>query len=325
MDPSFMELMKHEGINTVYKDKDGQIVVGIETADHAAMMIKKSVITSDMKVEVVGEIVPMVVPSIKSTKDKWRPAPGGVSIGHYNITAGTLGMLVRKKDTGEVLILSNNHVLANSNAGKAGDIIYQPGPYDLDGGDDSPCIFSRGVAGFFNGCYWLVSKFHPNGRPTTRFKAYDSDWSQYVIGNLHSFYPIDFSGGTNVIDAALAKPLEPLDEYVKDEVLGIGKPLEVRTPSIGLPVWKSGRTTGVTNNTIKTVDGTVKVSYGGNLTAIFVHQIFTDNMVSGGDSGSVLFEDPTQHPVGLVFAGSNKISIMNPISEVFKWGNLEVL
>ncbi len=60
-----------------------------------------------------------------------RPVKPGYSIGHYKITAGTLGALVR--DTCppcRVHILSNNHVLANSNAAAIGDPILQPGPYD---------------------------------------------------------------------------------------------------------------------------------------------------------------------------------------------------
>jgi hypothetical protein len=58
----------------------------------------------------VGEIV-----ALQTRTDRWRPAPGGVSIGHYKITAGTLGVLVRDVETNEMLILSNNHVMANSN------------------------------------------------------------------------------------------------------------------------------------------------------------------------------------------------------------------
>ncbi len=59
---------------------------------------------------------------------RMRPAKGGCSIGHYNITAGTFGCLARRK--GEEFILSNNHVLANEKKGSTGDPILQPGPYD---------------------------------------------------------------------------------------------------------------------------------------------------------------------------------------------------
>src|SRR2546427_1428491 len=59
---------------------------------------------------------------------KVRPAMGGLSIGHYAVTAGTLACLV--KDAGETFILSNNHVLANENRGTEGDPILQPGRFD---------------------------------------------------------------------------------------------------------------------------------------------------------------------------------------------------
>ena len=57
-----------------------------------------------------------------------RPAPAGVSIGHYQVSAGTFGALVR--EGGEVYILSNNHVLANEGRAQEGDPILQPGKYD---------------------------------------------------------------------------------------------------------------------------------------------------------------------------------------------------
>src|SRR3989338_2088245 len=50
---------------------------------------------------------------LASNRMRARPARGGASIGHYKITAGTLGCLVRDKKSGKTLILSNNHVLAN--------------------------------------------------------------------------------------------------------------------------------------------------------------------------------------------------------------------
>ncbi len=60
-----------------------------------------------------------------------RPARPGYSIGHFNITAGTFGCLVRETCYPcRTLILSNNHVLANSNAASIGDPILQPGPFD---------------------------------------------------------------------------------------------------------------------------------------------------------------------------------------------------
>lgn len=61
-------------------------------------------------------------------KGRYRPAPGGVSVGHFRITAGTIGCLVKKG--GLLFVLSNNHVLADVNQGRPGDPIVQPGPFD---------------------------------------------------------------------------------------------------------------------------------------------------------------------------------------------------
>ncbi|GEM_PF-135283 len=69
--------------------------------------------------------------ALTSPRDRFRPTiPAGVSIGHYLVTAGTIGGIVFDKTTGEPLILSNNHVLANSNFATVGDPILQPGPTD---------------------------------------------------------------------------------------------------------------------------------------------------------------------------------------------------
>jgi hypothetical protein len=61
-----------------------------------------------------------------------RPLLPGYSVGHFRITAGSLGCFVKTK-AGEARILSNNHVLANENDAKKGDAILQPGV--SDGGD----------------------------------------------------------------------------------------------------------------------------------------------------------------------------------------------
>ena len=72
-------------------------------------------------------------------RSKVRPAKGGVSIGHIRVTAGTLGCLVRRGY--EVLILSNNHVLANENEDHLDDPILQPRP--VDGGRYPDDVLAR--------------------------------------------------------------------------------------------------------------------------------------------------------------------------------------
>ena len=68
-------------------------------------------------------------PSLTPT-DRWpRPVPIGVSTGHPDFTAGTIGARV-KDAAGKVYALSNNHVYADENHASIGDNVLQPGPYD---------------------------------------------------------------------------------------------------------------------------------------------------------------------------------------------------
>ncbi|MGB0513901.1 MAG: hypothetical protein ACPGJE_03570, partial [Wenzhouxiangellaceae bacterium] len=50
----------------------------------------------------------------------------GSSLGHFRVSAGTLGCFVSDRSSGERGVLSNNHVLANLNRARAGDEIRQP-------------------------------------------------------------------------------------------------------------------------------------------------------------------------------------------------------
>ncbi|MBS3900078.1 MAG: hypothetical protein KGZ54_03220 [Dethiobacter sp.] len=66
---------------------------------------------------------------------KMRPAQPGLSIGHHFFSTGTFGAVAFDNQSGEKLILSNNHVLANAtngsdNLARVGDAILQPGRQD---------------------------------------------------------------------------------------------------------------------------------------------------------------------------------------------------
>ncbi len=68
-----------------------------------------------------------------------EPMRGGISISdEYHHTYGTLGGLVSDRATGDLMILSNWHVLAADWGARAGQRIYQPGR--LDGGSGSDVI-----------------------------------------------------------------------------------------------------------------------------------------------------------------------------------------
>lgn len=60
--------------------------------------------------------------------DRWRPAPGGVSVSHPRVTAGTLSAFLWLD--GKAYIVSNSHVIADGGQAEVGDSVLQPGSFD---------------------------------------------------------------------------------------------------------------------------------------------------------------------------------------------------
>jgi hypothetical protein len=181
-------------------------------------------------------------------------------------------------------VLSNNHVLANSNAAALGDPIVQPGPYD--GGkapQDTIAILERFVPINFSGGNNLVDA------------ATGWAWPDRVRKEL-----VYVSGGKLVY-------------------FNVGNTPVAAVP--GLAVGKTGRTTQLTSGRVTAVGVTVNVSYGGGRVAKFVNQIAvraaSGDFSQGGDSGSLIWTwDSRRAPVGLLFAGGGGTTFANRIGDV---------
>jgi hypothetical protein len=245
-------------------------------------------------VPVSTQVTGMFVAFSDPTK-RARPAPMGFSVGHPAITAGSIAVPV-VDGSANVYVLSNNHVLANSNDAAIGDAALQPGPFDGGTAADQ-------------------------------------------IGTLAAFKPIDFSGGNNTIDAAIAlltSPADVLTSTPTDD--GYGPPgttiwgdangdgsFDDRTALLGLLVQKYGRTTKLTHGQITGVNATVDICYEVLIifcvkSARFVDQLIIEpgGFSGGGDSGSLIVsDDANKSPVGLLFAGSSTQTIANRIDLVF--------
>jgi hypothetical protein len=246
--------------------------------------------------------------ALQTPRDRWRPAPGGVSIGHYRISAGTLGVIVRDRATGVRLILSNNHVLANSNDAQPGDAILQPGGADggkVDG--DTIAMLERFVPILFNteGGQCNVAAGY----------AHLGNVIAAILGSSHRVEPIHVNPqATNLVDAAVARPVN--DDDVLDEILVIGGIEGTRPGELGMPIRKSGRTTGFTTGEIVAIGATVNVNFGTGRIATFEGQFIAGPMSQGGDSGSLVVAGDSPHAVGLLFAGSPQTTIFSPIQPV---------
>lgn len=230
-----------------------------------------------------AEVAPLIL------QNRVRPVMGGYSIGHYRITAGTLGLCVRDRFYGSsnrhFFILSNNHVLANCNYARIGDPILQPGTYD--GGH------------------------HPKD----------------TIARLSRYVPINYNRGINLVDAAIAQV--NFSNCTREIYwLGYVKAMVSRKTMIRnfieairnrrkINVQKTGRTTDYTVGWIEGLNATVNVRYPGNRIARFMDQIIIKpgEFSAPGDSGSLIL-DVDENALGLLFAGSSTHTIANHIEHV---------
>lgn len=272
----------------------GAPAVNIYVKEAISVDEAKSLIVDSMGVSSVSSddiplnIIVSGVIEAQNHRRKYRPTPCGVSVGHFRITAGTIGCLARGRRTPRdrrVLMLSNNHVLANSNSSRFGDSIIQPGR--ADGG---------------------VS---PRDR----------------VAILERFIPINFSGGANFVDAAtgwcwhrLVRREELYERSGRNFLYRISN--RVVGCRRNLIVGKSGRTTGLTRGQVVDCNATIRVNYRPRI-ALFRDQIairgIGGNFSAGGDSGSVIWTwDSRRNPVGLLFAGGGGLTFANKMTRVVR-------
>lgn len=265
-------------------------------------LIPKSYEDVDTDVIEVGEIH-----AHQERTDRWRPIPGGVSIGHYKVTAGTMGCMVRDRASNERLILSNNHVLANSNDAAVGDAILQPGT--ADGGRvelDLVANLER-----FQPIQFTVE---PPSCSIAMLITRILNKIAELLGSRHRLTAIQQNPqAINSMDAAVASPLNGIE--ISDDILDIGVVGGTAPATLGMRVRKSGRSTGFTTGQITVIDATVDVNYGQSA-ARFENQLISTSMSAPGDSGSLLVAQDSLLAVGLLFAGSDQVTIFNPIQEV---------
>jgi len=304
----------------------------------------------------VLEIGVMHAQQASTPRSRWRPViPGGVSLGHHQVTAGTLGALVYDRATGEPLLLSNNHVLANSNDARPGDPIIQPGASD---GGLSPADVVGHLLRFLPLAYveTVTQPTPPNPQPTppspqptpptggtpgadapqgcfslvmTLGAALNKANNPQALSAAQSAAPFAPAAPTSVsfqqsvpenrLDAAVARPAPGVQ--FSPEVLGIGRVLGTRPPALGMRVRKMGRTTNLTEGTINLLNATIDVGYNtlaGPRTARFVGQVITSSISQGGDSGALVFDADSGQVVGLLFGGSSLASIFTPIDRVLE-------
>ncbi len=266
---------------------------GLENSTQLDTIKKKA--RGEVDVRYIGRVLKFATPA---QQKRARPLKIGVSVGHFKITAGTLGCFVRgldPKDNKAEMILSNNHVLANENRAKDGDAVLQPGC--VDGGED------------------------PGDQ----------------VATLSRFVRLKKTGA-NLVDAAVAALDAGIEFNAKTlaglggSLAGVGEPFLDE----GTPVGKIGRTTATTTGMMTAFElDNVYVDYDIGILQ-FNNQVEiegdgNDPFSQGGDSGSLIV-DADRKAVALLFAGGDLggsngkgLTYANPIDAVLKELKVELL
>ena len=310
--------------NVVLVRRGTKVTKGVDTGKKAIVVgvIKKVPLEALSKIDIVPKKVRGVETDVievgviyalgaaPDRKINWRPAPGGVSIGHKDVTAGTFGMVVKKE--GVRYILSNNHVLANENRGQEGDEIFQRAKADGGRLIDEIAKLSKFVVKiiFKNGEPAPPPSECPLAEPIIAVL----NWVYWLFGRKTMFQAVlPVATAMNRVDGALARPNR--DEDVLDTILEVGMPGRVVRPEVAMKVKASGRTLGLVHDEVADTDAIAEVQYSSGI-AIFDHQCVTVGpMLVGGMSGSVILCE-NNDVVGLGFAGSNTIALFNWFTDV---------
>jgi hypothetical protein len=237
--------------------------------------------------------------------------------------SGTLGSLVRDQAS-NLYILSNNHVLADSDLTNPNDegatpTIIQPGLVDT-GCTQAPgnIITPTGGTGAAIRSIGTLQYYVPLNNGSANVDAALANTTSANVDTTGAIIALGAgAGGTSQI--ASAAP-----------VAGTGEVLTAANLS-NIHVAKSGRTTGLTCSTVDSIDASIKVSYYKDAaeTQFYVSKTYTGQITmpgnyfsDAGDSGSLVVDTANAQPVALFYAGSAGTatepgeSIAQPIGDV---------
>ncbi|MPR00173.1 hypothetical protein GB931_20095 [Modestobacter sp. I12A-02628] len=249
---------------------------------------------AEVDVRVIGPVRPLTAPPPTGDDDRWsparlqqrsRPLRPGISIGHPDVTAGTLGGFVRAPGRPGLLALSNDHVLAASDAAQVGDAVLQPGRAD------------RGTPADRVGTLTAFQPFSPTGASLV-------DAAVAALDDGVQADPGDYPGGPlapRVSDALDVDPDELVERVGRTTGHTRGRISAVEVDGVGVQY----------ETAVFTFDDQVEI------------EGLTGGFSDGGDSGSVIWRSRDRVPVGLLFAGSSTggsagggVTFANPLATV---------
>ena len=322
-------ILKHKnvvGIGIGYKVQGGKrvdtpcLVVSVTKKEPRHLLDELDIVP-----QMIGEAITDVIETGEivafglNRQELLRPARPGMSIGHAGGGTGTLGAVVKRGE--QRYILSNNHVLAVMNRAKKGDPILQPAPGDGGTAADQIGVLEEYIPLILTDM--AASSEEAQAEPAGCGAMIASLLSgAKSINQVRTAMPVPLTTPANRVDAALALPGH--GSMLDASIVDVGTPPKgVTKAELGMRIVKSGRTTGLTQGTILQVDATLNIKYGDKI-AQFEDQIITSPFSDHGDSGSLVM-DAERNAVGLLFSGSEHVSIISPIEAVLSALNVEMV
>ncbi|MEM3105026.1 MAG: hypothetical protein QXD69_05945 [Candidatus Bathyarchaeia archaeon] len=299
-----------------------KIVKGVETGEMAIRIyVTKKVPKALLKPE---DVIPdeingiktdvVEIGRVKALANKtapFRPMKFGISVGHWDVTAGTLCIPFEYR--GEPFLSSNAHVLVPDprlHPWQMSEVrILQPGRYDIEKNNlGNPADF---VVGEYIYHIRIMPMNEPSNCAIAEAIAHVYNTVAQHLGRKTRLKPITYN--ENYVDFAIFMPtadylLEFVDMAWRDEgfvgllfagsetttiicksknieKLGFKPIIKSAEPSAGDAIEKEGRTTCHTSGRVLDPSAAVVVDYA-DFEALFVDVIVSDLKSQGGDSGS---------------------------------------
>lgn len=93
---------------------------------------------------------------------------------------------------------------------------------------------------------------------------------EHCIGTLTRFVPLDFDGGQNIVDCAIA---EVKEGAILNEICSLVQINGTVRAQRNMTVFKHGRTTGLTSGVITDIEADIRVEYDGGRAGLFINQL----------------------------------------------------
>jgi len=332
MDPNIADLFRREGVTFVGRGKkivDGKqtdedaIIIGVVEKKPLDKLSKRQIIPKEVagqKTDIVQTGRIRAGPPLRKREyeeeirvTKQRPIFPGISVGHPDVSAGTFGAVVYAEETEEqfdqnnwswwdkfiIAVLKWLGLVSESQMSMLSFLVTKTKAYILS---NNHVLANENMAKIGD-AIWQPGR-------------YDGGGKNDEVAKLTEFVPVN-NRKPNKVDIAIAEITVDYDPAIYQ----IGVPKE---PRYDLQVREylqySGRTLGYKKAKIIALDAYTEVEYDLGLTEwegqIIVGRCDDGSPSSEGGTSGSLWLDMDKRPAGVLYAGSEEVTCINPIKAI---------